>query len=211
MEFGRTYRPKRKYFDPRETISMIEPSSRDKLKLAGLRLGLIADWLLPIDFNQWGIVPRRLDGLWGILFSPFLHANLGHLLSNFLPLVVLLALLLITQRGGWWIVLQIILSGGLLLWIFGRSAMHVGASGLIYGLIAYLMAAGFRQGRVVPALAALVVGFLYGGTLLSGILPTVGEQVSWDGHLTGAIAGGILGYFSASPSTPMAVEHDIGA
>jgi len=199
---------------------MIEPSSRDKLKLVGLRLGLfaaslwlvfIADWILPVDFNRWGIVPRRLDGLWGILFSPFLHANLGHLLSNFLPLVVLLALLLITQRGGWWIVLQIILFGGLLLWIFGRSAMHVGASGLIYGLIAYLIAAGFRQGRVVSALAALVVGFLYGGALLSGILPTLDEQVSWDGHLTSAIAGGILGYFSNSSSTQVTVEHDAAA
>ena len=199
---------------------MMEPSSRDKLKLVGLSLGLvaailwlvfIADWILPVEFNRWGIVPRRLDGLWGILFAPFLHANLGHLLSNFLPLIVLLALLLITQRGGWWIVLQIMLLGGLLLWIFGRSAMHVGASGLIYGLIAYLMAAGFRQGKIVPALAALVVGFLYGGTLLSGILPTVGEQVSWDGHLTSAVAGGILGYFSASPSTPGAVQHDMGA
>jgi membrane associated rhomboid family serine protease len=76
--------------------------------------------------------------------------------------------------------------------------MHVGASGLIYGLIAYLIVAGFRQGRLGPAVAALVVGFLYGGTLLSGVLPTVGEHVSWDGHLTGAIAGGLLGYFSVA-------------
>lgn len=188
------------------------------LKLAGARLGVfaaalwlvfIADWLLPWDFNQWGIVPRTLNGIWGILFSPFLHAGLGHLLSNFIPLMILLAMLLVTQRDGWWIVLQIVLLGGLLLWIFGRPAMHVGASGLIYGLIAYLMAAGFRQGRFGPALAALVVGFLYGGTLLSGVLPTVGEHVSWDGHLTSAIAGGLLGYFSSSQSTPKPVDQDL--
>jgi membrane associated rhomboid family serine protease len=123
--------------------------------------------------------------------------------------MILLSMLLVTQRDGWWIVLQIVLLGGLLLWIVGRSAMHVGASGLIYGLIAYMMAAGFRQGRFGPALAALVVGFLYGGTLLSGVLPTVGEHVSWDGHLTSAIAGGLLGYFSNTQRTPKPVEDDL--
>lgn len=194
------------------------PSSLEKLKLAGVRLGVfgatlwlvfVADWLLPGDFNQWGIVPRSLHGIWGILFSPFLHADLGHLLSNFIPLMILLAMLLVTQRDGWWIVLQIVLLGGLLLWIFGRPAMHVGASGLIYGLIAYLMAAGFPQGKFGPALAALVVGFLYGGTLVSGILPTVGEHVSWDGHLTSAIAGGLLGYFSNLQSGPKPVVDNL--
>ena len=126
-------------------------SSLDKLKLSGTRLGVfaatlwivfIADRILPGDFNRWGIIPRHLDGIWGILFSPFLHANLGHLLSNFLPVMLLLALLLATQPNAWSTVLQIVLLGGILLWIFGRPAVHVGASGLIYGLIAYLMAAG---------------------------------------------------------------------
>lgn len=196
----------------------MEQSSFDKLKLAGARLGVFAamlwlvfivDWILPGDFNRWGIVPRRLDGIWGILFSPFLHADLGHLLSNFFPLLILLGMLLATQRDGWWIVAHIVLFGGLLLWIFGRSAMHVGASGLIYGLIAYLMVAGVRQGRFGPALAALVVGILYGGTLLSGVLPTVGAHVSWDGHLTSAIAGGLLGYFSKPQSNPKPVGIDL--
>ena len=187
----------------------MQQSIFEKLKLSGARIGVfaaalwlvfIADWILPADLNRWGITPRDLGGLWGILFSPFLHGDLSHLLSNFLPLMILLALLLATQKDGWLIVLQIFLLGGLLLWIFGRPAVHVGASGLIYGLIAYLMAAGFRQGRFGPAIAALVVGFLYGGTLLSGVLPTVGEHVSWDGHLTSAIAGGLLGYFLTSSS-----------
>jgi membrane associated rhomboid family serine protease len=187
-------------------------------KLNGARLGLLAavlwgvfitDWVLHLDLKRWGVVPRDLGGIWGIIFSPFLHANFGHLLSNFLPLMILMGLLLATQRDGWWIVARIILLGGLLLWVFGRPAVHVGASGLIYGLIAYLMVAGFRQGRVLPALAALVVGFLYGGTLLLGVLPTVDEHISWDGHLTSAIAGGFLGYFSASSLSPPAVDIDI--
>jgi len=190
----------------------METSSLDQIKLSGARLGVfaatlwlvfIADRILPGDFNRWGIIPREIQGIWGILFSPFLHANLGHLLSNFLPVMVLLALLLATQPKAWATVLQIVLLGGLLLWIFGRPAVHVGASGLIYGLIAYLMAAGLRQGRFGPALAALLVGFLYGGTLLSGVLPTVGPHVSWDGHLTSAIAGALLGYFSTSKTDPL--------
>ncbi len=189
----------------------MESSRLDLLKLSTARLGVfaaclwlvfIADWILPGDFNRWGIIPRELQGIWGILFSPFLHANLGHLLSNFLPVMILLALLLATQTNAWATVLQIVLLGGILLWIFGRPAVHVGASGLIYGLIAYLMAAGFRQGRFGPALAGLLVGFLYGGTLLSGVLPTVGPHVSWDGHLTSAIAGALLGYFSNSNPIP---------
>ena len=193
----------------------METTGLAKLKLSAARLGVLAvvlwgvflaDRVLPIDFNRWGIIPRELGGIWGIFLSPFLHANLSHLLSNFLPLMILLTLLVATQPHSWWIALQIVLLGGLLLWVFGRPAVHVGASGLIYGLIAYLMAAGFRQGRFGPAIAALLVGFLYGGTLLSGVLPTVGEHVSWDGHLTSAIAGGILGYFSTSNIQAVAQE-----
>lgn len=193
----------------------METTGIAKLKLSAARLGVLAvvlwgvflvDRVLPIDFNRWGIIPRELGGIWGIFLSPFLHANLSHLLSNFLPLMILLTLLVATQRHSWWIALQIVLLGGVLLWVFGRPAVHVGASGLIYGLIAYLMAAGFRQGRFGPAIAALLVGFLYGGTLLSGVLPTVGEHVSWDGHLTSAIAGGILGYFSTTSIQAAAQE-----
>lgn len=190
----------------------MEQSVSERIKLNGARLGIfaaalwlvfIADWLLPADLNrQWGIIPRQWDHIWGIFCSPFLHGSLGHLIGNFVPLMILMTLLLATQRNGWWIVLQIILLGGLLLWLLGRPAVHVGASGLIYGLIGYLMAAGFRQGRFGPAIAALIVGFLYGGTLIFGVLPTVGEQVSWDGHLTSAVAGGLLGYYSVAQSQP---------
>lgn len=190
----------------------MEQSKLEQLKLSSARIAVLGvilwvvffvDWMLKADLNQWGIIPRHLGGLWGILFSPFLHADLSHLLSNFIPLMILIALLLATQPQGWRIIIQIVLFGGLLLWVFGRASVHVGASGLIYGLIAYLMVAGFRQGRFGPAIAAIVVGFLYGGTLLSGVLPTVGQHISWDGHLTSAIAGGLLGYYSISQQEPL--------
>ncbi len=152
----------------------------------------LLDWVVPGRFADWGLVPRTLWGLVGIPLSPFLHAGLGHLLSNTIPLFILLVLLAGSRARSWETVAEIVLLGGGLLWLVGRPAVHVGASGLIYGLIAFLIVSGFREKRLVPLLVAILVGFLYGTTLLWGILPTVGSQISWDGHLCGAIAGGLL-------------------
>ncbi len=174
---------------------------QDELKGVVLFVGAIwcvylLDWVVPIQFSQWGIVPRTWWGLVGIPLSPFLHAGLGHLVGNTLPLTILLTLLAGSRTRSWESVVEIILLGGGLLWLFGRPAIHVGASGLIYGLIAFLIISGFREKRLVPMLLAIIVGFVYGTTLLSGILPSVDSRVSWDGHLFGAIAGGIIGYWS---------------
>jgi membrane associated rhomboid family serine protease len=76
-----------------------------------------------------------------------------------------------------------------LLWLCGREAVHIGASGLIAGLGAFLIVSGFLEWRLGPLLIALVVGFFYGSALLSGIIPRIGSQVSWDGHLCGMAAG----------------------
>ena len=150
--------------------------------------------VLPFDINTLGVTPRTPIGLVGIPATPFLHANLQHLLSNTVPLFVLLTLLAGSNARSWEIVIDVVLLGGLLLWLFGRNATHVGASGLIFGLIAYLIVSGLLEKRVVPLIVSVVVGFLYGGTLLAGVMPRLGTQVSWDGHLFGAIAGGIIAY-----------------
>ncbi len=161
----------------------------------------LLDWIVPGQFANWGIVPRTLWGLVGIPLCPFLHAGLGHLLSNTIPLFILLVLLAGSRVRSWETVAEIVVLGGGLLWVFGRPAVHVGASGLIYGLIAFLIVAGFREKRFVPLIIAMLVGFLYGTTLLWGVLPSVGSHVSWDGHLCGAIAGGLLGYFGVESSS----------
>ena len=154
----------------------------------------ILDCLLPFDINKLGLTPRTLVGLVGIPATPFLHANLQHLLSNTVPLFVLLTLLAGSNARSWEIVIEVVLLGGLLLWIFGRNATHVGASGLIFGLMAFLIVSGFREKRIVPLIVSVIVGFLYGGTLLTGVMPRFGSHVSWDGHLFGAIGGGIIAY-----------------
>jgi membrane associated rhomboid family serine protease len=148
-------------------------------------LGLV----LPFNLNSFGITPRSLVGLIGIPIIPFLHANLQHLLSNTVPLTILLLLLAGSKANSWLTVIYIVLLSGVLLWIFGRPATHVGASGLIYGLMAFLIVSGILERRIVPLVISVFVGILYGGSLLMGIVPRLGSHVSWEGHLLGAIAG----------------------
>lgn len=154
----------------------------------------LVDLVLPIDLTAYGVVPRTVRGLTGIIAMPFLHASMGHLLSNTIPLTVLLLLLSGSGASSVRIVISLILLSGLLLWAFGRNAAHVGASGLIYALIAYLIVSGLLERRPVPLTISIMVGFLYGGTLFAGILPFNSQHVSWDGHLLGAVAGGWLAW-----------------
>lgn len=166
------------------------------------------DVALPGSWTSWGVIPRTAGGLFGIVASPFLHGSFGHLLSNTMPLVVLLFLLQGSRSETWSTVAEIALAGGALLWIFGRNGtpespiVHVGASGLIYGLIAFLIVAGIREKRIASMLVAFAVAILYGTTLLSGVLPTATGNISWDGHLTGAVAGAAIAYFTLDPNEP---------
>lgn len=176
-------------------IHRIREELKDVLAFVGVTwcvffLGLVA----PFNLDSFGVTPRTLVGLVGIPAVPFLHANLAHLLGNTIPLIVLLLLLAGSRAKYWAIVVSIVLLGGVLLWCFGRQGTHVGASGLIYGLAGFLIISGFLEKRIVPLVIAVTVGFLYGGTLLWGIVPRLGSHVSWDGHFYGAIAGGITAY-----------------
>jgi membrane associated rhomboid family serine protease len=147
-----------------------------------------------LQLESYGIVPRTARGLVGIVAAPFLHANLAHITSNTVPLTVLLVLLAGSRATSWAIVLSIVLLSGALLWLFGRPANHIGASSLIYGLVAYLFVSGIREQRFVPLAIAILVGFLYGGSIAAGMVPRLGSQVSWEGHLFGAIAGASIAY-----------------
>jgi membrane associated rhomboid family serine protease len=171
---------------------------REEIRSVIVFIGLIwAVFLVSLVFpglDQFGVIPRKLSGLVGIAAMPFLHGNLGHILSNTVPLFILLVLLAGSRAESWEVVVIISVLGGLLLWPFGRPAVHIGASGLISGLIAFLILSGLLELRIVPLLTALLVGFLYGGSLVLGILPRLGSEVSWDGHLCGAIAGGLVAY-----------------
>jgi membrane associated rhomboid family serine protease len=147
------------------------------------------------SLDNHGVVPRTLAGLVGILAMPFLHADLHHIVGNTVPLLVLLALLAGSRAQSWEIVVEIILLGGGLLWLTGPdNTDHIGASGLIFGLVAFLVLSGFLEKRPVPLLISVLVGFLYGSTLIWGVLPHPGSRVSWQGHLCGAVAGAAVAY-----------------
>jgi len=151
------------------------------------------DIFLPADLNQYGILPRSPEGLTGILFSPFLHENFAHLISNTVPIFVLLTVIIFFyNKIASWIFAIVLLLGGFLVWCFAREAMHIGASGLVYGFAAFLIANGFFRRNIKSVSIAAIIVFLYSG-MIYGILP-IHSWMSWEGHLFGAAAGIISAY-----------------
>ena len=140
-----------------------------------------------------GIEPRTVNGLFGIFLAPFIHSSWGHLFSNLPPLLILSVLLMIPS-GKHYIKasLFIIIVGGLLVWLFGRTAVHVGASGWIFGLWALLIYQGIFRRKPLDIIIGIVVLIYYGG-MISGLFP--GQQfVSVESHLSGAAAGVLFGW-----------------
>ena len=136
------------------------------------------------------VVPRRLDGLVGVLGAPLVHGSFAHLAANTLPLLVLGGM--VAVRGAVYYVtttLAIAVLGGLGLWLLGRSAAHVGASGVIFGYFGFLVGRGYYE-RSLPSVAvAVLVAVVYGG-MIGGVLPR-DDRVSWEAHLFGLLAGGV--------------------
>ena len=148
-----------------------------------------ADIVLDHRLDAYGVRPHVLIGLRGIVFAPFLHSGFGHLIGNTLPFAVLGGLIAL---GGLRQFLSVTLIVGLVsgvgMWIFGSSnEVHIGASGLVFGYLAYLLVRGFLARNVRQILLGIIVAFVYGG-LLWGVLPT-GRGVSWEGHLFGVVGG----------------------
>ncbi len=144
---------------------------------------------LEIPTVAGGIVPRNVYGLKGILLAPLIHASWGHLFANALPLWLLLTVLLADRKYYPWLTLALIwFISGAGTWLIGRGhSVHVGISGVIFGLASYLIVAGFMMRRLRSALISAVVLLLFGGMFL-GVLPRSGP-ISWECHLCGAIAG----------------------
>lgn len=172
----------------------------------------VADMFLPL--SEWfPLIPRFLSGLPGIATMTFLHRDVSHILSNSFPLIVLLTLLAGSRANSWVTVTAIAGVGGGLLWLFGRNGndvmivSHIGASLLVFGLVTFFLAAAYFERRLVPMLIAIVVGFLYGWSTLTGMLP-ITKGVSWDGHLCGAIAGVLVAFWQTRPkSSGVRSEH----
>lgn len=166
-------------------------------------------WLLDLilvgyDLNQWGIVPRTFRGLIGILLSPFFHVNIFHLLSNTIPLIILsfLAFKFYPKKALASVSIIVVL-GGFLVWIFGGTGNHIGASGLIYGLATFISVHGFLTKDLKNIGISILVIILYGG-LIWGVLPTK-WWISWESHLFGALAGAFSAYIFRTKNSEQGV------
>jgi membrane associated rhomboid family serine protease len=158
--------------------------------LVGLMWGLeILDvFVFRNGLDIFGILPRNPIGLRGILFAPFLHGGFGHLMANTVPFIVL-GWLIMAQGISDFVVVSAIcmVVGGLGTWLFGAPGLHIGASGVIFGYVGFLLARYYFDRRVSSGIIALIVGCTY-GSVLWGIFPSI-PGVSWEGHLFGFLGG----------------------
>ncbi|MDM8538578.1 rhomboid family intramembrane serine protease [Desulfobacterales bacterium HSG17] len=149
----------------------------------------VFDWIWPGNLKIYGLRPRNIDHLMGIVCYPFLHGSFKHLMGNSGTLLVLLIISLsLSPKMTFYAVLFIIFAGGGAVWLFGKpNTVHIGASGVIFGLMGFLLFIGIFQKKWKPLIFSIVVFFAYGGVLVS--LFTIVPGVSWSGHFWGFISG----------------------
>ena len=141
--------------------------------------------------NAYGIRPRSIIGLRGILFAPFLHGGLAHLIANTVPFLTFGWLIMLRETSDFFVVTAVtMLTSGLGVWVFGSPyTIHIGASGLIFGYFGFLLLRGYFERSVTAILLSLIVGLLY-GSLILGVLP-LQFGISWQGHLFGFLGGAL--------------------
>lgn len=171
----------------------------------------LVEALEQFSFVRLGIHPRHVDGLLGVLTSPFVHGDWGHLLSNLTSFTALLVALLYFYKGvSFRVFFGIYFFSGLFVWLIGRESWHIGSSGLIYGMAAFLFFSGIIR-QYIPLMAiSLIVAFLY-GSMVWGVFPLdVHLPYSWEAHLGGTIAGIVLAvvFRARGPQKPVKVWDD---
>jgi membrane associated rhomboid family serine protease len=183
--------------------------------VALLWLILLFEMISGYKLNFLGVIPGQIEGLIGVLFSPLIHAGPEHLMSNTSPLLVLgAACFYFFPQVAWRVIIMIYILSGLGVWIFegifsdaGEVAVHIGASGIVYGLAFFTFFGGvFSKDKHMLALSLLVV-FIYGG-MVWGLLP-IQEKVSWQSHLFGALTGLVCAIIFRKKA-PKKKEHDWG-
>lgn len=162
---------------------------------------VVAFWLVKLieltidaDFVWLGVYPLHLKGLPGILFSPFIHSGFNHLMSNSIPFFILFfALIYFYRRISYRIFFLLYFLSGITVWLAGREAWHIGASGVVYAMASFHFVSGIIRNDVRLLTLSVVVVFLYGG-LIWGVFP-IDPSISWEGHLWGAVSGIALAFY----------------
>ena len=156
----------------------------------------IVNLVFGYELNRFGIIPRDITGLRGLIFSPFLHGSINHLVLNTGPLFIL-GLLVISRGIGAFLLLTFMVSiiGGFGVWSFGQaSSVHIGASGVVFSYFGYLLFKGLFDKKLKALLVSLGVFIIY-GSIIWGVFPgTAG--ISWEGHLFGFLAGVAWAYWT---------------
>ena len=181
-----------------------EPDNKRSTVLHALLVGFLftlLPWMVfayeklyDVSLAEYGILPRNIRHIYGIVTSPFLHADIWHLLSNSTPLFILTSFLFYFYKKFFWGVYStVFLLSGFWTWLIGRPDFHIGASGVIYGLTSYIFFSGvWSKNYRLSALSMLTV-FLY-GSVVWGIFP-METHISWEGHLSGFIAGLVMSFY----------------
>lgn len=158
-------------------------------------------WAAVLDLApSFGLIPRRVDGLDGVIGMPFLHGGWDHVAANTTPLLILGGLLLALAPERFWRATAIcVLLGGALTWLVARADLHIGASGLIFGWFGVLVGLGVMERSARALIGAAAALGLYGATILSGLAPA--EGVSIEGHAAGLVAGLIAAWMLRRPRT----------
>ena len=170
-------------------MPLLKKQIRFLVALAALLIVIqVVNLLTGNGLNQFGLIPRELHTLPFIFTAPFLHGSPTHLMANLLPLTLFAWLTMQWGNRTFWLTtLTLFVVGGIGVWLFGRHAAHIGASGMVYGYFGFLLLAGFRSKRIPYLIISVLVALLYGG-MLFGILPTK-AFVSFEYHLFGFIGG----------------------
>ena len=162
------------------------------------------DYYFQLNLYQYGNFPRKLDYVYGIFTMHFIHGSIEHLSNNSITLFVLLFLLnKFYKELTFSIILNVILISGIWIWVAARPSFHIGASALIYGISSFIFVSGIiRKHRLLMGISMLIV-FLY-GSMIWGMFPMVKDNISWEGHLFGALAGLIMAiyYRKRGPQRP---------
>ena len=163
-------------------------------------------YILDTDFHKLGIYPRTLKGSVGVVTGPWIHGDIYHLFSNSFPLLFLgISIAFFYRKIAIELFFWMYLFTGLAVWLFGRPAFHIGASGVIYAMIGFLLFSGLFRKDIQSGAIAFAFLFLYGG-VLQGMFPTAVEpHVSWESHLLGAAVGAALAFIYRNSDT---IEND---
>jgi len=188
-------RPDNSGLNPQQERQRFKQSLHIALLAAGLLwLLTLLDQFLNLHFAKLGLYPRQLSGLSGVLFAPLIHSGWAHLLNNTLPLLVGLTTILYIYPQASRRVLPVIYFGSsALAWFFARPSYHIGASGFVFGVLAFLFVSGLLRRDVRSIAVSLMVWFLY-APMIWGLLP-IREGTSWEMHLAGAVTGVLMAIY----------------